>query len=95
VNKAYEAALVNGRRDNGAPGLRAQFDPRDYAANVLNPDRYNRGDLLQALALRIRSALRTLGVGAPPDCCIPRLGSCASSGFTVDGCRLCCYYKVQ
>src|SRR5260370_24821790 len=25
-----------------------------------------------------------------PDWCIPRLGSCAASRFTADGCRLCC-----
>jgi hypothetical protein len=37
------------------------------------------------------SALRTLRVGADtPDWCIPRLGSCAASRFTADGCRLCC-----
>ena len=41
VNKAYEAALANGGKDNGAPGLRPQFDPRYYAANVLDPDGYN------------------------------------------------------
>ena len=28
VNKAYETALANGGKDNGAPGLRPQFDPR-------------------------------------------------------------------
>jgi len=37
------------------------------------------------------SALRTLRVGADtPDWCIPRLGPCAASRFTADGCRLCC-----
>ena len=41
VNKAYEAALANGGKDNAAPGLRPQFDPRYYAANVLDPDGYN------------------------------------------------------
>ena len=41
VNKAYEAALANGGKDNGAPGLRPQFDPRYYAGNVLDPDGYN------------------------------------------------------
>jgi catechol 2,3-dioxygenase-like lactoylglutathione lyase family enzyme len=41
VNKAYEAALANGGKDNGAPGLRPQWDPRYYAANVLDPDGYN------------------------------------------------------
>jgi hypothetical protein len=39
--KAYEAALANGGKDNGAPGLRPQWDPRYYAANVLDPDGYN------------------------------------------------------
>ena len=41
VNKAYEAALANGGKDNGVPGLRPQFDPRYYAANVLDPDGYS------------------------------------------------------
>jgi hypothetical protein len=41
VNKAYKAALANGGKGNGAPGLRPQFDPRYYAANVLDPDGYN------------------------------------------------------
>jgi catechol 2,3-dioxygenase-like lactoylglutathione lyase family enzyme len=41
VDKAYEAALANGGKDNGAPGLRPQFDPRYYAANVLDPDGCN------------------------------------------------------
>lgn len=41
VNKAYEAALANGGKNNGAPGLRPQWDPRYYAANVLDPDGYS------------------------------------------------------
>jgi hypothetical protein len=41
VNKAYEAAPANGGKDNGAPGLRPQFDPHYYAPNVLDPDGYN------------------------------------------------------
>jgi catechol 2,3-dioxygenase-like lactoylglutathione lyase family enzyme len=41
VNQAYEAALAHGGKDNGAPGLRPQWDPRYYAANVLDPDGYN------------------------------------------------------
>src|ERR1700747_2153256 len=40
-NNAYEAALANGGKDNGAPGLRPQWDSRYYAANVLDPDGYN------------------------------------------------------
>jgi hypothetical protein len=38
VNKAYRAVLANGGKDNSAPGLRPQFDPPYYAANVLAPN---------------------------------------------------------
>ena len=79
VNKAFEAALANGGKDNGEPGLRPQFDPRYYAANVLDPN---------GLALRIKSALRTLRVRARTRRIgvSPRLGSCAASRFAA---RLC------
>jgi len=41
VNAAYAAALVAGAADNGAPGARLHYDPRYYAANVLDPDGYS------------------------------------------------------
>jgi catechol 2,3-dioxygenase-like lactoylglutathione lyase family enzyme len=41
VQKAYDAALSHGGTHNGAPGLRPQFAPRYYAANVLDPDGYS------------------------------------------------------
>jgi catechol 2,3-dioxygenase-like lactoylglutathione lyase family enzyme len=41
VQNAYDAALRHGGTDNGAPGLRPHFDPRYYAANVLDPDGYS------------------------------------------------------
>ena len=41
VNAAYAAAIEAGATDNGAPGVRAYYDPRYYAANVLDPDGYS------------------------------------------------------
>jgi predicted lactoylglutathione lyase len=41
VDAAYAAALAAGGRDNGAPGARLHYDPRYYAANVLDPDGYS------------------------------------------------------
>ena len=41
MNKAYEAALANGGKDNGAPGLWPHSHSRYYAANVLDSDGYN------------------------------------------------------
>ena len=41
VDAAYAAALAAGGADNGAPGIRAYYDPRYYAANVLDPDGYS------------------------------------------------------
>jgi catechol 2,3-dioxygenase-like lactoylglutathione lyase family enzyme len=37
----YSVALSMGGRDNGAPGLRAQYHPDYYAAFVLDPDGHN------------------------------------------------------
>ena len=37
----HAAALAAGATDNGAPGLRAHYHPRYYAAFVLDPDGYN------------------------------------------------------
>lgn len=41
VDKFYEAGLAAGGRDNGAPGLRAQYHPGYYAAFLLDPDGNN------------------------------------------------------
>nr|WP_314543265.1 VOC family protein [uncultured Massilia sp.] len=38
VDAAHAAALAAGATDNGAPGARLHYDPRYYAANVLDPD---------------------------------------------------------
>lgn len=41
VDAAYAAAIAAGAKDNGAPGPRLHYDPRYYAANVLDPDGYS------------------------------------------------------
>src|ERR1700722_6346446 len=41
VEAAYAAAIAAGATDNGAPGIRLYYDPRYYAANVLDPDGYS------------------------------------------------------
>jgi len=41
VDAAYAAAMAGGATDNGAPGARLHYDPRYYAANVLDPDGYS------------------------------------------------------
>jgi len=41
VDAAYAAAMAVGAADNGAPGVRLHYDPRYYAANVLDPDGYS------------------------------------------------------
>tara|TARA_R100000365_G_C2745964_1_gene75034 strand:- start:2775 stop:3185 length:411 start_codon:yes stop_codon:yes gene_type:complete len=41
VDAAYAAAMANGATDNGAPAARLYYDPRYYAANVLDPDGYS------------------------------------------------------
>lgn len=41
VRAFYEAALAAGGKDNGAPGVRAQYHPDYYGAFVLDPDGHN------------------------------------------------------
>lgn len=41
VDAFYEAALANGAKDNGPPGLRPQYHENYYAAFVLDPDDNN------------------------------------------------------
>lgn len=41
VDAFYAAAIQAGAKDNGPPGARIYYDPRYYAANVLDPDGYS------------------------------------------------------
>ena len=41
VDQAYAAAIAAGATDNGPPGARLHYDPRYYAANVLDTDGYS------------------------------------------------------
>ena len=41
VESFHIAAMANGGRDNGKPGLRAHYHPGYYAAYVLDPDGNN------------------------------------------------------
>ena len=41
VHAFYKAAMAAGAGDNGEPGARLHYDPRYYAANVLDPDGYS------------------------------------------------------
>ncbi len=41
VDAAYAAAITAGATDNGAPAIRDYYDPRYYAAGVLDPDGYS------------------------------------------------------
>ena len=40
VAEFHRAALANGARDNGPPGLRPHYGPDYYAAFVFDPDGY-------------------------------------------------------
>jgi catechol 2,3-dioxygenase-like lactoylglutathione lyase family enzyme len=40
VHDFHDAALNNGGKDNGAPGLRPHYGPNYYAAFVVDPDGY-------------------------------------------------------
>ena len=41
VDAFYHAALAAGAKDNGAPGVRAQYNANYYAAFVIGPDGHN------------------------------------------------------
>ena len=41
VDAFYRAAITAGGRDNGAPGIRAHYQPDYYGAFVLDPDGHN------------------------------------------------------
>ena len=40
VDEFHAAALREGGKDNGKPGVRADYDPKYYAAFVVDPDGY-------------------------------------------------------
>jgi catechol 2,3-dioxygenase-like lactoylglutathione lyase family enzyme len=40
VQQFHAAAILNGGRDNGRPGLRLEYGPEYYAAFVIDPDGY-------------------------------------------------------
>ncbi len=41
VDAFYKAAMANGGRDNGPPGIREHYHPNYYGAFVLDPDGIN------------------------------------------------------
>ena len=41
VDAFYKAAIAAGGKDNGKPGLRAQYHPNYYGAFVFDPDGHN------------------------------------------------------
>ncbi|HUJ76928.1 MAG TPA: VOC family protein [bacterium] len=41
VDAFYQAALAGGGKDNGKPGIRAEYHPHYYGAFVLDPDGNN------------------------------------------------------
>jgi catechol 2,3-dioxygenase-like lactoylglutathione lyase family enzyme len=48
VRAFYDAALANGGRDDGPPGIREIYSPEYYAAFVLDPD----GNRIEAMTRR-------------------------------------------
>lgn len=48
VDAFHAAALVNGATDDGPPGIRASYDPKYYAAFVIDPD----GHKIEAVTYR-------------------------------------------
>lgn len=51
----HEAALAAGGKDNGAPGLRPEYNEHYYAAFVIGPDGHN----IEAVCQRPESALES------------------------------------
>jgi hypothetical protein len=47
VDRFYAAGLEHGGKDNGKPGLRADYSPTYYAAFLLDPD----GNNIEAVCL--------------------------------------------
>ena len=52
VDAFHQAGLAAGGRDNGAPGVRAQYHPGYYAAFLLDPDGNNIEAVFHGLATR-------------------------------------------
>jgi len=48
VDRFHKAGLAAGGRDNGSPGLRADYSPKYYAAFLVDPD----GNNVEAVYLR-------------------------------------------
>lgn len=48
VDKFHEAGLKAGGKDNGAPGIRADYAPNYYAAFLIDPD----GNNIEAVCLK-------------------------------------------
>ena len=48
VERFHRAGLEHGGRDNGAPGVRADYSPEYYAAFLIDPD----GNNVEAVCLR-------------------------------------------
>ena len=47
VDAFHAAALKTGGKDNGKPGVRADYSPKYYAAFVIDPDGYRTRGLLR------------------------------------------------
>lgn len=56
VDSFYRAALKNGGRDDGPPGLRVDYTPNYYAAFVRDPD----GNKIEALCFLSAAALKKI-----------------------------------
>ncbi|HTE42950.1 MAG TPA: VOC family protein [Steroidobacteraceae bacterium] len=48
VDRFYKAGIENGGKDNGQPGLRADYSPTYYAAFLIDPD----GNNVEAVCLK-------------------------------------------
>jgi hypothetical protein len=48
VDRFHEAGRKAGGKDNGAPGLRADYAPKYYAAFLIDPD----GNNVEAVCMR-------------------------------------------
>ena len=53
VDRFHAAALANGGRDNGSPGIRERYHPHYYAAYVLDPDGHNVEAVFHGLEPRV------------------------------------------
>ena len=85
VNKAYEAALANGGEDNGAPGLRPQFDPAITPPMCSIPTATMwRSATNPGFTNEVCAAHAPSRCADTPDWCIPRLGSLPASRFTAE-----------